>query len=75
MSIARTILIVDDDPDILTAGRLLLRRHADAVVVCERPDQIPQLMEEHRFDAILLDMNFGPGESSGATDFGGSSGS
>jgi len=57
------------DPDILTAGRLLLRRHADAVVVCERPDQIPQLMEEHRFDAILLDMNFGPGESSGAQGF------
>jgi DNA-binding NtrC family response regulator len=59
------ILIVDDDEDILTAARLLLRRRFGEVVTCRRPEEIPDLLAEHSFDAVLLDMNFGPGESSG----------
>ncbi len=65
MSKIGTILVVDDDDDILTAARLLLRRRFAEVVTCRRPDRIPDLMERHAFDAVLLDMNFGPGESSG----------
>jgi DNA-binding NtrC family response regulator len=60
-----SILIVDDDEDILTAGRILLRRKIADVICCRRTEEIPGLMEEHDFDAVLLDMNFGPGESSG----------
>ena len=60
------ILIVDDDQDILTAGRLLLRRSVGEVITCRRPEEIPDLLEQHSFDALMLDMNFGPGESSGA---------
>jgi DNA-binding NtrC family response regulator len=60
-----SILIVDDDEDILVAGRLLLKRHYAEVVTCSDPARIPALMAAHAFDAILLDMNFGPGESSG----------
>ena len=59
------ILIVDDDDDILTAGRLLLRRNFANVMTCRHPELIPDLLAEHNFDAVLLDMNFGPGESSG----------
>ncbi len=59
------ILLVDDDEDILTAGRLLLRRRFAGVVCCRRPEEIPDLMAQHDFDVVLLDMNFGPGESSG----------
>ena len=59
------ILLVDDDDDILTAGRLLLRRNFAEVVTCRRPENIPGLLEDHDIDAVLLDMNFGPGESSG----------
>ena len=59
------ILIVDDDDDILTAARLLLRRRFEEIVTCRRPERIPDLMARHEFDAVLLDMNFGPGESSG----------
>ena len=59
------ILIVDDDEDILTAGRLLLRRSFGNVITCRSPRDIPKLLGEHDFDAVLLDMNFGPGESSG----------
>jgi DNA-binding NtrC family response regulator len=59
------ILIVDDDEDILTAARLLLRRRFGDIVCCRRPEEIPDLLAENDFDAVLLDMNFGPGESSG----------
>ncbi len=60
-----TILIVDDDDDILTAGRLLLRRQFAEVITCRAPEQVPDLLGAHAIDTILLDMNFGPGESSG----------
>jgi len=60
------ILVVDDDDDILTAGRVLLRRKFAEVVTCSRPARIPELLDSHQFDVVLLDMNFGPGESSGA---------
>ncbi|MBN7818537.1 sigma-54-dependent transcriptional regulator [Bowmanella yangjiangensis] len=59
------ILIVDDDQDILVAGKMLLKRHFSKIDICNRPEQIPALLAESRYDAILLDMNFGPGESSG----------
>ena len=65
MSRTGTILVVDDDDDILTAARLLLRRRFAEVVTCRRPERIPDLMEKHAFDVVLLDMNFGPGQSSG----------
>ena len=65
MTDSANILVVDDDDDILTAARLLLRRRFGEIVTCRRPEEIPDLMTEHDFDAVLLDMNFGPGESSG----------
>lgn len=63
------ILIVDDDEDILVAVKLLLKRHFDTVIACNNPNDIAALMAAHSFDAILLDMNFGPGESSGKQGF------
>jgi len=60
------ILIVDDDEDILTAGKLLLKRQFSHVSTCNLPEHIPLFIKEQSFDVILLDMNFGPGESSGA---------
>ncbi len=59
------ILIVDDDEDILTAGRLLLRRHFDDVETLADPAGIPERLNRAEFNTVLLDMNFGPGESSG----------
>lgn len=64
-----SILIIDDDEDILVASRLLLKRHFSKVVTSNRPEHIPSLMNENSFDAILLDMNFGPGESNGDEGF------
>ena len=59
------ILIVDDDSDILTAARLLLKRHFGRVITANQPERIPALMAETAFDAVLLDMNFVTGERSG----------
>lgn len=59
------ILIVDDDEDILIAAKLLLRRHHYQIITCNDPDQVPDIIENTQFHAVLLDMNFGPGESSG----------
>lgn len=70
MPLDGTVLIVDDDPDILTAGKLLLKRHITQVVTCSTPADIPQLMTQHPFDAIMLDMNFSPGESTGKQGYG-----
>lgn len=69
MSSDKQLLIVDDDDDILTAGKLLLKRYFGTVITSNRPEQIPQLMAEYAFDAVLLDMNFSPGESNGQQGF------
>ncbi|WP_293747626.1 sigma-54 dependent transcriptional regulator [uncultured Paraglaciecola sp.] len=69
MVIEGKILIVDDDQDILTAGKLLLKRHFSQVMICNSPQNIPKLMLDNRFDAVMLDMNFSPGESSGAQGY------
>ena len=63
------ILIVDDDEDILTAGKLLLKRQFSHVSTCNLPEHIPEFISHQQFDVILLDMNFGPGESSGEQGF------
>jgi len=65
-----SILIIDDDDDILTAGRILLHRRFSAVITCRKPDRVPDLLAQHDFDVVLLDMNFGPGESSGEQGLG-----
>jgi DNA-binding NtrC family response regulator len=63
------ILIVDDDEDILLAAKLLLKRHYRNVTTTCKPSEITALMASQHFDAILLDMNFSPGESSGQQGF------
>ncbi len=52
------ILVVDDDPDILTAVRLLLKTEAGSVVTEKNPENIRSILSQNSFDIILLDMNF-----------------
>ena len=61
-----TILVVDDDPDVLTAARLLLRKHFDRVLTRQDPTDIDVLMAEEHIDVFLLDMNFAIGRNTGA---------
>ena len=60
-----TILVVDDDADVLTAARLLLRQHFDRVQTCSSPDDIGSMMASERIDVFLVDMNFAIGRNSG----------
>ncbi len=52
------ILIIDDDTDVLTAVRLLLKTEAKEVVTEKNPENIRHLLAKQNFDLILLDMNF-----------------
>jgi DNA-binding NtrC family response regulator len=53
------ILIVDDNPGVLSAGKLFLKRHFAEVDSSRDPEEIPQLLKEKRYSVIMLDMNFG----------------
>src|SRR4051794_29035036 len=52
------ILAIDDDPDVLTAVRLLLKAEVKEVVTEKNPEGIPALLSKQSFDLVLLDMNF-----------------
>ena len=52
------ILVVDDDTDVLTAVRLLLKMEAKEVVTEKNPENIRSILSKRSFDIILLDMNF-----------------
>jgi DNA-binding NtrC family response regulator len=53
-----SILVVDDDTDVLTAVKLLLKTEAREVVTEKNPENIRHLMASTKFDIMLLDMNF-----------------
>ncbi len=53
-----TILIIDDDTDVLTAVKLLLKREVKEVVTEKNPELLRSLVSQKKFDIILLDMNF-----------------
>ncbi len=53
-----TILVIDDDTDVLTAVKLLLKTEAKEVVTEKNPENIKHLMVAKKFDIVLLDMNF-----------------
>ena len=61
-----TVLVVDDDHDILIATRLLLKREVGEVITLAEPDWIERQFQRATPDVTLLDMNFGPGHSDGA---------
>jgi DNA-binding NtrC family response regulator len=63
------VLIVDDKRDVLTALRLLLKKHVGEVHTATDPSAIPALLEEQTYDTILLDMNFTQDASSGREGF------
>ncbi len=54
----KNILIVDDDLDVLTAVRLLLKPEVKEVATEKNPENLRYLMGQKKFDLLLLDMNF-----------------
>lgn len=53
-----SILIIDDDTDVLTAVRLLLKNEVKEVVTEKNPENIKWHLSKDNYDVILLDMNF-----------------
>lgn len=53
-----SVLVIDDDPDVLIAVRLLLKTEVKKVVTEKNPENLPALLRETNFDLVLLDMNF-----------------
>ena len=60
-----TVLVIDDDTDVLTAVKLLLKTEVAEVVTEKNPEQVLSLLAKKDFDVILLDMNFNASVNTG----------
>ena len=60
-----TILIVDDNRNILTTVRMLLDPIFHNIITIANPNSIPAKLREEHPDVVLLDMNFASGMNSG----------
>ena len=69
MKQAGSILVVDDNPDILIAARLLLKQHYQIVKTTDNPFDIEAIIKSHPIEVILLDMNFTQDSISGKEGF------
>ena len=64
-----TILIVDDNENILVTLNQLLKKEFEQIITTKKPDQIVDLMNSNQIDVILLDMNFKAGVNTGNEGF------
>jgi two-component system, NtrC family, response regulator HydG len=53
-----SVLVIDDDIDVLTAVRLLLRPEVKEIITEKNPENLRSILAKQEFDVILLDMNF-----------------
>ena len=60
-----TILIIDDDVDVLLSARLLLKKKYSNVITRSNPKEINQLISTEKVDVIVLDMNYRIGFNDG----------
>lgn len=60
-----TVLLIDDDEDILMSLSLYLKLHFQKVLTTRVPAQINQLFSQYDIDLVLLDMNFRTGVNDG----------
>jgi two-component system response regulator RegA len=60
-----SVLVVDDDRDVLHAARLALAREVGRVETSTAADGLEDLLAADAYEAVLLDMNFALGDHSG----------
>ncbi len=60
-----TILIADDNEEILVALKMYLEEHFSRILTEKDPGRVLKHMQEEPVDVFVLDMNFRPGASSG----------
>lgn len=60
-----TILIIDDEEDILFSLKMLLKQHFMHVYTESNPYHIPRLLSQYNPEIVLLDMNFKISQTNG----------
>ncbi|MBB1150660.1 MULTISPECIES: sigma-54 dependent transcriptional regulator [unclassified Myroides] len=60
-----TILVLDDNTEVLIAAKLLLKRHFESVLTNNNPKKIFEILQETPVDVIILDMNYRVGFEDG----------
>ena len=65
IKISGTVLIVDDDPFILDTAKMYLKQEIDEVITESNPERVPDLLDAHEIDVVLLDMNYRKGDMEG----------
>jgi DNA-binding NtrC family response regulator len=60
-----SILIADDQPDVLEALRMLLKGEGYGVETVTSPAAVLAALKEHEFDALLMDLNYTRDTTSG----------
>lgn len=60
-----SVLIVDDEEDILFSARMFLKQHFERVFTEQNPQHLPRVLKQYEPDVLLLDMNFRKGDTSG----------
>lgn len=63
------ILIIDDDRDVLTAVKLLLKTEVNEVSTEKNPENVLALLSKKKYDLVLLDMNFNSSVNTGNEGF------
>lgn len=61
----KTLLVIDDNPAILTAVKIAMTSIFERVITLSAPDGVMTLLNQEPVDVILLDMNFTLGVNSG----------
>lgn len=59
------VLIIDDDPDVLLTGEIVLKQKFSKVSCLAHPSEAQKLLKLGEIEVILLDMNYSPGANSG----------
>ncbi|MEO8150792.1 MAG: sigma-54 dependent transcriptional regulator [Bacteroidia bacterium] len=63
------ILVIDDDQDVLTAVKLLLKTEVHNVVTEKNPENLRLQLSKQDYDLVLLDMNFTSSVNTGNEGF------
>jgi DNA-binding NtrC family response regulator len=53
-----SILVIDDQEDILFSAKMLLKKHFETIYTLNNPKNVVQLLVENDIDVVLLDMNY-----------------
>jgi len=59
------VLILDDDQGVLYTAKMILKQHFETVIIEKDPAKLDFLLNQQKYDVIVLDMNFSYGLTSG----------